>query len=200
MKYFIWGDPGKVPDRLDNKNTTSTHPMDAQQNIIHEFDADTFDAACAYFKGYVARWTEAPDVFGDVLAFHQVMDHPHPAVLERAPGEDLIALRERLILEEVNDELLPALIQLRHAASTEAVDEQLIAIADSIADAIYVIVGTGIVLGIPLGRVWDEVQRSNMAKYDSKTGKVKRREDGKILKPDDWTPPDVASVLGLNKD
>jgi len=31
-----------------------------------------------------------------------------------------------------------------------------------------------------------------MAKVDPVTGKVKRREDGKILKPEGWTPPDLS--------
>ena len=41
-----------------------------------------------------------------------------------------------------------------------------------------------------------EVHRSNMAKVGP-GGKVLRREDGKILKPEGWTPPDLKGVLGL---
>ena len=44
--------------------------------------------------------------------------------------------------------------------------------------------------GIPLDEVWEEVQHSNMQKLG---GGV--REDGKILKPDDWEPPHIAEVL-----
>ena len=36
---------------------------------------------------------------------------------------------------------------------------------------------------------WDEGAKSNLSKIDPVTGKVKRREDGKILKPDNWEPP-----------
>jgi len=34
----------------------------------------------------------------------------------------------------------------------------------------------------------------------SADGKVRRRADGKVLKPDGWTPPDVAGVIGLEQD
>jgi len=43
----------------------------------------------------------------------------------------------------------------------------------------------------PYNDVWNLVQSANMAKVDSVTGKVKRREDGKILKPDGWIAPDA---------
>jgi predicted HAD superfamily Cof-like phosphohydrolase len=42
---------------------------------------------------------------------------------------------------------------------------------------------------------WKEVIRSNMAKVDPETGFVKKRADGKILKPEGWTPPDLASLI-----
>ncbi|MCW2092456.1 UNVERIFIED_ORG: putative HAD superfamily Cof-like phosphohydrolase [Rhodococcus erythropolis] len=48
--------------------------------------------------------------------------------------------------------------------------------------------------GIPLQAVWDEVQRSNMAKVVD--GVVVRDPvTNKILKPDGWTAPDITGVL-----
>ena len=38
---------------------------------------------------------------------------------------------------------------------------------------------------------WREVARSNLAKIDPTTGVCIKREDGKILKPEGWTPPDL---------
>lgn len=67
-------------------------------------------------------------------------------------------------------------------------------VAKELADIIYIVCGTAVSYGIPLDRVFDEVHRSNMAKLGP-DGKVKRREDGKILKPDNWTAPDVKSIL-----
>lgn len=40
-----------------------------------------------------------------------------------------------------------------------------------------------------------EVVRSNLSKVDGSLGPIVRREDGKILKPQGWTPPDIAGVL-----
>lgn len=212
MKYYILGKPGEVPDLATN----TSDPLLVR--VVHEFEADDNIHANGYLKGYVARWEEAPDVFGDVHAFHQVTDLPHPADLTLTPGAEQLVLREKLIVEEVNDELLPALIQLRHLQvdgyketpgeerdplvdvedAKDAVRRELmVEIADGIVDAIYVLAGCGMTMGIPLGKVWHEVQRSNMAKVDPETGKVRRRDDGKILKPEGWTPPDVAKALGL---
>lgn len=66
-------------------------------------------------------------------------------------------------------------------------------IAKELADIIYIVCGTAASYGIPLDRVFDEVHRSNMAKLVD--GKVIRREDGKILKPEGWTPPDIKTIL-----
>ena len=38
---------------------------------------------------------------------------------------------------------------------------------------------------------WKEVMATNFAKIDKDTGKVRKREDGKVLKPLGWTAPDL---------
>lgn len=55
----------------------------------------------------------------------------------------------------------------------------------------------GAVCGIPMHEVWKEIQRSNMSKVDPETGVVRKREDGKVLKPEGWTRPDVAGIFAL---
>lgn len=40
-----------------------------------------------------------------------------------------------------------------------------------------------------------EVLRSNLSKVDGSLGPIRRRGDGKILKPEGWTPPDIKGVL-----
>jgi predicted HAD superfamily Cof-like phosphohydrolase len=70
---------------------------------------------------------------------------------------------------------------------------------DACLDMIYVIVGHMIQKGWDIQGGWDEVQRSNMAKVDSSTGRVNRRPDGKILKPADWAPPDLTSFMKKEK-
>lgn len=122
-------------------------------------------------------------IMDDVRAFHEACGVPvqyRPA----APSAERVELRAKLIHEEVNDELLPALAR-----------GDLVEAADAMADAIYVIVGTALEYGIPLGDVWAAVQAANMAKVDTQTGQVRRRVDGKILKPEGWTPPNIDAVL-----
>lgn len=72
-------------------------------------------------------------------------------------------------------------------------------VADGYADMMFVILGSALV---QVGKhrfikVWQEVVRSNMAKCID--GKVIMRDDGKVLKPDDWTPPDIESILMLDE-
>lgn len=66
---------------------------------------------------------------------------------------------------------------------------------DAVLDLLVVLIGYGLSRGWPMLAGWDEVVRSNMAKIDVITGTVRKREDGKILKPEGWTPPDLAEVL-----
>lgn len=42
---------------------------------------------------------------------------------------------------------------------------------------------------------WKEVMRSNFAKVDPSTGKITRREDGKMLKPAGWEPPRLTAFV-----
>lgn len=73
-------------------------------------------------------------------------------------------------------------------------NRDMVEIADACADLKWVIEGLEHTLGIPQQAVWDEVARSNLAKI-SPNGKVLKREDGKVLKPEGWTPPDIKSIL-----
>ena len=69
--------------------------------------------------------------------------------------------------------------------------------ADAVIDLMVVLIGYGLSRGWPMEELWDEVFRSNMSKVDLATGKVKRREDGKILKPETYSPPDIRRVLAV---
>lgn len=62
---------------------------------------------------------------------------------------------------------------------------------DACFDMIWVIVGYMKSRGWDCDAIWDEGSQSNLAKIDPTSGKVIRRpEDGKILKPEGWRPPD----------
>jgi len=62
---------------------------------------------------------------------------------------------------------------------------------DALIDLLVVTAGAIHSLGADGNSAWDEVMRTNFAKVDPVTGKVRRREDGKILKPDNWQPPQL---------
>ena len=65
--------------------------------------------------------------------------------------------------------------------------EQLDALLD------FIVVTTGAIhsAGFDGEGGWKEVMSTNFAKIDQETGKVRKREDGKVLKPVGWVPPDL---------
>lgn len=108
------------------------------------------------------------------------------------PGDALLAdieLAVKLIEEEVNEELLPA---VRAIAGGQHAD--LVEILDGAVDSVYVIYQLCNTLGLPFDEAFAEVQRSNMAKR-APDGTVHYREDGKVLKPPGWTPPNIADII-----
>lgn len=77
---------------------------------------------------------------------------------------------------------------------TACTSRDLIGAIDALADIAYVIFGTAEAWGVDLGPMFDEVHRANMSKI-TEDGRVLRREDGKILKPSTYSPPDLERVL-----
>ena len=62
---------------------------------------------------------------------------------------------------------------------------------DALIDILVVTIGAIHSMGADAEGAWKEVMRTNFAKIDKETGKVRKREDGKVLKPLGWTPPDL---------
>jgi predicted HAD superfamily Cof-like phosphohydrolase len=62
---------------------------------------------------------------------------------------------------------------------------------DALIDILVVTIGAIHSMGADAEGAWKEVMRSNFAKIDRETGRVRKREDGKVLKPQGWTPPDL---------
>lgn len=102
-------------------------------------------------------------------------------LLKRARPTDVRHLRARLMLEELG-ETLEGL-----AKSDEVM------VAGGLVDLLYVAIGTGVAFDIPLPAVWDAVQTANLAKFPGGVALVD--ENGKVVKPEGWKPPDVAEVL-----
>ena len=66
---------------------------------------------------------------------------------------------------------------------------------DALIDILVVTVGAIHSMGADGEGAWNEVMRTNFAKIDPITGKVRKREDGKVLKPEGWTAPALAQFL-----
>jgi len=66
---------------------------------------------------------------------------------------------------------------------------------DALIDILVVTIGAIHSMGADAEGAWKEVMRTNFAKIDKDTGKVRKREDGKVLKPLGWTPPELTSYL-----
>ncbi len=60
---------------------------------------------------------------------------------------------------------------------------------DALIDILVVTIGALHSLGVDADGAWKEVMRSNFDKVDPRTGRVTKREDGKVLKPANWEPP-----------
>jgi predicted HAD superfamily Cof-like phosphohydrolase len=118
--------------------------------------------------------------YTDVKEFHEAFGQ-HIGEKPEFPDEDERKLRVKLLREEFREYL-----------DGESF-ENLVEVADALADIIYIACGTAVSYGIPLDDVFAEVHRSNMAKLVD--GKPIYREDGKVLKPEGWMPPDIKGVL-----
>jgi predicted HAD superfamily Cof-like phosphohydrolase len=90
---------------------------------------------------------------------------------------------KNLIEEEFNE--------LVTAESNNDSVEQL----DALIDILVVTIGAIHSMGANAECAWKEVMRTNFAKIDKDTGKVRKREDGKVLKPVGWTAPNLKPFI-----
>ena len=66
---------------------------------------------------------------------------------------------------------------------------------DALVDILVVTIGALHSMGADAEGAWKEVMMTNFAKIDRDTGKVRKREDGKVLKPTGWVPPDLTKFI-----
>lgn len=124
------------------------------------------------------------------------------------PPDERVRLRLNLILEEAT-ELMEACLEVddgtTHHESFHAMKEHmrwliknapvsvdLPQAVDAFGDIDYVVEGSRLEFGVFGAPVAIEIHRVNMTKFPP--GFVKR-DDGKILKPEGFTPPDIEGVL-----
>jgi predicted HAD superfamily Cof-like phosphohydrolase len=66
---------------------------------------------------------------------------------------------------------------------------------DALVDILVVTVGAIRAAGWDGEAAWKEVMNTNFAKIDADTGKVIKRSDGKVLKPEGWTAPELSQFI-----
>jgi predicted HAD superfamily Cof-like phosphohydrolase len=81
--------------------------------------------------------------------------------------------------------------ELQDALGADDKVEQL----DALIDILVVTMGAIRAGGMDGEGAWKEVMDTNFAKIDPETGKVRKREDGKVLKPEGWVAPNLAQFL-----
>ena len=113
--------------------------------------------------------------FADIDKFHKACD--------QQPNEENYQMYLRLISEEYDE--------LQDAVDANDRVEQL----DALVDILVVTMGAIRTGGFDGEGAWKEVMDTNFAKIDPNTGKVRKREDGKVLKPEGWQPPKLDKFI-----
>ena len=124
------------------------------------------------------------DQLDSVQCFHKVFQ----AYMERTPTATVPAAisqgRIQMFLEELEE----------YRAAVH--NHDIVEIADALTDMLYVLLGTFITHGLQdiAEELFAEVHRSNMSKLDEQ-GKPIFREDGKVLKSDQFSEPDLRPII-----
>lgn len=127
------------------------------------------------------------EIIDHVRQFHDAFGIENGKKPQADIPKEQIELRHRLMHEE-NEEYLEA-----------ALNGDLVEVADALGDQLYILCGTILKHGLQhkIVEVFEEIQRSNMSKLD-KDGKPIYREDGKILKSDQYFKPNLAQIVTDN--
>jgi predicted HAD superfamily Cof-like phosphohydrolase len=89
-----------------------------------------------------------------------------------------------------------ALIEEEHTELKQALaDNDDVEVLDALIDILVVTIGAIHSAGWDAEGAWKEVMSTNFAKIDRDTGKVRKREDGKVLKPVGWVPPNLEPFI-----
>ena len=128
-----------------------------------------------------------PTNFANVKAFHEKFDLLRPDLPTLLPA-DVLEFRVKFMHEEINE------FTEAHAAG------DLATAADSLIDAVYVVMGTAVMMGLPWQLLWDAVQQANMQKVRaidayhsaSTTGRGHAQD---VVKPVGWKHPDIKQLL-----
>lgn len=115
----------------------------------------------------------------DVCEFHKKFEIPiekYPAF----PSKELLEFRMKFLREEVNE-------------FDEAVKEgNIVKAFDALIDAVYVAIGTAVIMNLPFEKGWDIVHSANMTKIRAKNASQSKRGTAfDVIKPSNWIAPDM---------
>jgi predicted HAD superfamily Cof-like phosphohydrolase len=150
--------------------------IEAAKNLLFELDLYTLQKYAEERK-FLSN-------FEKVQEFMRVGEQAGPDV-PTIPPQNIKDLRVKLLREELRE--------LAEAIETN----DMIGIADGVADLLYVTYGTGEAYGLPVDDIFAEVHRSNMTKFPD--GKAIKNSHGKIIKPESFVAPDLKPILDSYK-
>jgi predicted HAD superfamily Cof-like phosphohydrolase len=145
------------------KPTLQDYPFELRLRLIVE-EALEFVEAC----GYALTFVHTPDRSLDVIFGGETVFCTRCGAAASAGHTDTNLCEPRF--ERVGEPNWPEMI-------------------DALCDILYVTIGAGVQMGVPLSDFFREVHRSNMAKSLAKDA------GGKTQKPADWKPPRIDELL-----
>ena len=115
----------------------------------------------------------------DVFEFHKKFEIPiekYPAF----PSKELLEFRMKFLREEVNE-------------FDEAVKEgNIVKAFDALIDAVYVAIGTAVIMNLPFEQGWNIVHSANMTKIRARNASQSKRGTAfDVIKPSNWIAPDM---------
>lgn len=124
------------------------------------------------------------DYMAALKEFHEKFSHYAQCQPNATVRPEIKNLRIKLMEEELQETI-------------QAINkEDIIELADGLADLLYVVFGTALAYGIPIDKVFAEVHRSNMTKSMLKDEKS---IPGKTIKGPDYSPANIKSILEESK-
>jgi predicted HAD superfamily Cof-like phosphohydrolase len=125
-------------------------------------------------------------IFYDVDAFMKACGH--------GPDPKRVGLYLDLVREEIG-ELEQSMAEFHSAENQQDEQQARAEVLDAICDSIWVLIGLGKTMDLPLEWGWDEVTITNLKKIDAELGTVLRDDHGKIMKPPGWRPPNMLRII-----
>lgn len=127
---------------------------------------------------------EFKEMLNKLVEFNEVYGINYSKELVKNPTIKNHELRYELMREE-NKEFLEAIM-----------NEDPVEVADAVGDMLYILLGTILDLGLQnkIEDIFNEIHRSNMSKLGEDSKPI-YREDGKLLKGPNFTPPNLVQFI-----